>query len=281
LLPSRISRQTSISISVVLGALSLGALGCSDDDWRHGHGPRSNGRNASDVNVVYDRDIDFSQYRTFAIRDDDEADAAMLQGLDPWTRRGLDLVNQRIAVELRELGLSEVPADEADLIGFSLGRTRSGVGVIWSCVGGVWGGYWTGSYYDPCAWLEPVYVDVDRTTLMVGLLDAQLSEVTFAGFVRNVGRGPGSRSRQLIRAVDRIFDRYPGRPPALEPDAGASELDAGAAELDAGATELDAGLAELDAGADPAELDAASPAPDAEAPTVDAGSADGGADAGD
>jgi hypothetical protein len=232
-----------------MSALLLGALGCSSDgDWRFGEGSRSR---ADNVNVVYDPDVDFSQYQTFAFRDDAEAEADRMGDLEPAARRELAFVNERIAIELSELGLTEVASEEADLLAFSLGRVRSGTGVSWSCVGGVWGGYWVWDYYyyDPCAWLEPVYFEVDRTTLMVGLLDPDLTEVAFAGFIRGLGATPRDRSRRIAAAVDRIFARYPARPAAPTADSGAPGADAGAPAIeDAGAPPTDAG--ESDAGAD-------------------------------
>lgn len=230
-----------------MSALALGALGCSfDDHWRFDEPARSNAR---DVNVVYDPDVDFSQYQTFAFRDD--ADTDMMGDLAPAARRDLALVDERIAVELSDLGLTEVAADEADLLAFSLGRVRSGTGVRWSCVGGVWGGYWAWDYYyyDPCAWLEPVYFEVQQTTLMVGLLDPDSSEVAFAGFIRGLGAGPGSRSRQIAAAVDRVFDQYPARPSAPAADGGAPGAGPGAPDEDAeGPVIGDAGAPPPDAG---------------------------------
>lgn len=233
----------------LLTALLLGLLGCSSDgDWPLGDRPRSI---ADNVNVVYDPDVDFSQYQTFAFRDDADTEAEMMGDLEPAARRELAFVNERIAIELRDLGLIEVAADEADLLAFSLGRVRSGTGVSWSCVGGVWGGYWVWDYYyyDPCAWLEPVYFEVDQTTLMVGLLDPDSEEVAFAGFIRGLGAAPRDRSRRIAAAVDDIFARYPARPAAPTADGGALGADAGAPTTDdAGAPPFDAGAS--DAGAD-------------------------------
>ena len=266
--PFERSRQTCLWL--LGGALALATSGCSDDDdWRYGHRPRPRGGN---VNVVFDRDIDFSRYRTFAFRSDEEASAEELdEGLEPARRRDLELVDQRTAIELRDLGLTQVAPEEADLLAFSLGRTRSETGVTWSCVGGVWGGYFWDYYYDPCAWLEPVYFDVERTTLMVALTDPELSEVIFAGFIRTVDGGRRSRARQIVAAVDRIFARYPARPDASLPDGGAPELDAGAPELDAGAPTLDAGSPTVDGGATDGGV--------AEGDATDAGVVDSGADA--
>lgn len=243
------SRQTSRAYAWALrGALTLGVSGCSsDDEWPIEGAPR----NTAHVNVVYDPSVDFSRYRSFAFESDEDPDAQRLEGLGPRARRDLQLVNERIALELADLGLVEVSAEEADLIAFSLGRTRSGASVTWSCVGAMWGGYWYWDYYyDPCAWLEPSYAGIDRTTLMVGLLAAASSEVTFAGFIRGIEDAPGGRSRQLVRAVERVFAQYPARPaPAADGSAsgGAGTRDAGAGAAegygqagDAGA--YDAGL---------------------------------------
>jgi hypothetical protein len=185
----------------------------------------------------------------------------MTDDLEPAARRDLALVNRRVAIELSALGLIQVSPDEADLLAFSLARTRSGTGIIWSCVGGAWGGYWVWDYayhYDPCIWLEPVYVEVERTGVIVGLFDPLLSEVTFAGIIR--GLGDGSRSRQIARAVDRIFTQYPARPTA--PDGASAGTDGGSPDLDGGVLESDAAPLPIDAGPlDAGALDAGSAEP--------------------
>jgi hypothetical protein len=252
----------------------LSALGCSEDEdhWRFGYRPRWWG--GAGVTVVYDRDIDFSQYRTFTLQRGSEADAGALAGVEPGRRRDLELLDARTVVELRELGLSEVAAEEADLVAFGLRRTRSSTGVSWSCVDGTWTGYYQESPGDPCAWLDPANVDVERARLMVGLQDPERSEVVFAGFIRDVSDSRRRRSRQIVAAVDRIFDRYPARPGTSAPDGGLLDAGAGAPDLDAGSPQADAGLSTVDDGVPDASIgDAAAP---------DTGGADaGGADAGD
>lgn len=241
---------------ITLGALAALGTACSDDDFAF----RRDGRGPSDVNVVFDPDVDFSQYLTFALRDETE-NGGPPANEDPGLARDLALVDERIVAELDALGLIEVSVDEADLLAFSVGRRGTARGVDWDCVGGFWGDPWYwGYYYDPCAWLEADYYEIERTTLMVGLFDPALDDVPFAGFVRGIERGGrrGSRERQIVRAVARIFDRYPARP------APAPNVDAGTADPDA----PDAGSLLPDGGP-----------PDAEAPndTADAGVTDAGA----
>jgi hypothetical protein len=255
---TRRTAQTSRWISGSwLGALVAITAACSNDDGLPFDADR---RPQANVNVVFDPDVDFSQYRTFAFRDDTEGGGDALAELDPATRGDVELANALVARELRDIGLIDVSDAEADVLAFSVGRTRSATGVQWSCVGGLWGGYWYWDfvYYDPCAWVEADYVELESTTLVVGLLDPELSEVTFAGFARDIGGGPGSRRREILTAVASIFDQYPARPlPSESPDAGAPEVDAGTP--DAGASSPDSGLSG-DAGAGDAGADA-SPSP--------------------
>jgi hypothetical protein len=218
-------REATIAISRragicgVLAALACGPSGCSDE---------GSSSNRVEVNVVYDPRIDFSSYRSFAFRSDAEADGVLLSDLEAELRRDLAQVNALLEAELRDIGLEQVAADDAELLAFSLARTNGARYLTWTCVAGGWGGYWYWDYYyDPCAWLEPVYVDVDSTTLMVGLLDPEREQVVFAGFVRGIGRGagPDSRDRDIASGVARVLARYPARP--------ASPLDGGVA-VDAG-----------------------------------------------
>ena len=200
----------------VLAALACCPSGCSDERADPGR---------VDVNVVYDTRIDFSSYRSFALRSD--ADRALLSELHPRLQRDLAQVNALVEAELRDIGLENVAGDDAELLAFSLARTSGTQQLTWSCVAGAWGGYWYWDYYyDPCAWLEPIYVDVDSATLMIGLLDPEREQVVFAGFMRGVdrGTGPDSRDRDIASGVARVFARYPGRP-APPRDGGLAEVD--------------------------------------------------------
>lgn len=199
-----------------LAALACGPSGRSDERLY---------RNRVEANVVYDTRIDFSSYRSFALRSD--ADQELLSELGPTLQHDLQQVNALVQAELRDIGLEQVAEEDAELLAFSLARTSGARQLTWSCVAGAWGGYWYWDYYyDPCAWLEPVYVDVDSTTLMIGLLDPEREQVVFAGFVRGVdrGTGPDSRDRDIASGVARVLARYPGRP--------APPLDGGVADVD-------------------------------------------------
>ena len=206
----------------VLAALASGVPGCSDEPR---YGPELQ------VNVVYDPSVDFSEYRSFAFRANLEADDELLNTLRPELQRDLWQANALLAADLLDLGLSQVDADDADVLAFSLARTSGTRYIEWRCVAGAWGGYWYwwGYSYDPCAWLEPVYADVDTTTLMLGLLDPARERVVFAGFVSGVdqGAGPDSRDRDIASGVARVMARYPGRPSRADARAPDGEADGG------------------------------------------------------
>jgi hypothetical protein len=80
-----------------------------------------------EVNVVYNPRIHFSSYRSFAFRSDVEADGALLSDIDPELRLDLAQVNALLEIELRDIGLEQVAADDAELLASVwLGRTARG-----------------------------------------------------------------------------------------------------------------------------------------------------------
>ena len=85
------------------------ALGCSEDD--------DETRREITADAVYNPAIDFSSYRTFAFRDESEADQDMVAELGEERQRVLALVDRQIDIELRQIGLERAAPEEATCSG--------------------------------------------------------------------------------------------------------------------------------------------------------------------
>lgn len=91
---------------------------------------------------------------------------------------------------------------------FSLGASQQSGGYVWSCVPGYWWGYW-GWVWDPCAWLEPIYVSYAVGSLVVGTVDPKLQKIVFGGVAQGTITNEGNPTERIQQDVARIFADYP------------------------------------------------------------------------
>ncbi len=182
--------------SLLLAAMCCAALcACNDDD--------------DDVVVREDPDVDFDDYKTFAISEQTD------DTLPSDVATNLSSANSEIIEQLEAKGLRYVDIDDdPDLIAFSVASTDEVTDVSWDCVPGYWYGYWSFSY-DPCEFVSPYYDEYTVGTLVVGLADPERDEVVFAGVAQSVLDGTDPED-DIEQAVDDIFDKYPGR--VVSPD---------------------------------------------------------------
>jgi hypothetical protein len=184
-------------------ALAVGGCDCSDD------GP------VDYVVTHVEKDVDFSTYTTFKILEiDDVEDALADAGVDPDkipddVIANIDTANDQARIELENLGLTEVSEEEeADLSVFTLAAVRENGGYYWECVPGQWWG-WYGWYWDPCAWLVPIYVEYSVGTLALGLADPAEERVPFGGLLQGVADGEGNAEERIRAGVHEMFKDYP------------------------------------------------------------------------
>jgi Domain of unknown function (DUF4136) len=187
--------------TVTLGVATLVVLGCADE-------PES----ACDDTIVTRADpmADFTGYKTFAVVPESEYPTELPSDLPSDTRTSLEAANDAGRRELLLLGLDEVDfaTGTPDVVLFSLAASDTDTGVVYECVDGyIWYGWW-GYVWDPCAWLEPVAVDYEVATVLVGLADPANEEVVFGGVVQGILEC-GDVSDRLDDGVKRIFSDYP------------------------------------------------------------------------
>lgn len=169
--------------------------------------------------------VDFSQFQTFKILDEDTIDLGdggvdvdpENIGFDPDdipddVLVNIDTANDQARIELEKLGLTEVgEEEEADLVIFSLANVREEDGYYWECVPGYWWGYW-GWYWDTCAWLAPIYVEYSVGTLALLLGDPADEDVPFGGLLQGVADGSGNAEERIRAGVHEMFKDYPEPP---------------------------------------------------------------------
>lgn len=181
-------------------ALAVGGCDCDDDDGI-----------PDEVTTIVKPGVDFSQFHTFKIGDidslpdldfdpDDIPDQVLLN---------IDTANDQARIELEERGLVEVAEDEeADLVIASLATVREDGGYYWDCIPGQWWGWW-GWTWDPCAWLQPIYVEFTIGSVAVGLGDPVEENIPFGGILQGVADGSGNAEERIRAGVHKMFLDYP------------------------------------------------------------------------
>lgn len=192
-----ISRKNRSLAWLFGGALLLGSYGCSDDD--------------EPEDVVKTRasaTADFTQYKTFAFTTREGVEGADQDVEIPdEVEANLKVVNDAVRKELLELGLEEVEGDESpDLYAFNLAATEDVEAIAWTCVPGYWYGWY---YWDPCAWLAPIYYEYTVGSVVVGLADAAEEEVVFGGLLAGYLDDGSDVKERIDEGVEEIFDDYP------------------------------------------------------------------------
>lgn len=154
---------------------------------------------------------EFEDYETFAVADPSDAPENVRERIPDDVETDLEVVNDAVRDELTQLGLREVARDDdPDLVAFSLAATDDEEAVYWDCVEGYWYGYWTYAW-DPCAWLEPVYLEYTVGSIFVGLADPEEEQVVFGGLIEGVVDGDGDTEERIQDDVEEVFDDYPGQ----------------------------------------------------------------------
>jgi hypothetical protein len=160
-----------------------------------------------------DPGTDLSAIMTFAILPETQYPTDLPDDLPDDAQISLDTANAAAREQLLERGLTEVDPEQEkpDVWLFSLAATQVESGVVWTCVPsdpnmwwGPWGWTWNG-----CAWLTPVAAPYEVGTVMVGLADPDDETIVFGGVIQGVLGCPGASAR-LERAIERVFEEYPG-----------------------------------------------------------------------
>ncbi len=151
----------------------------------------------SPVEVVADKDVDFSQYRTF------EIEALILDSMGEFEGQQDLLVNQMIgqslAKSLIQKGLEQDQGGDPDLRVRFLARVKTQAGVDVEHVPtehGVWTRYWN----------EPV----SQGKLLVNLLDTATGNVVWKGvYTQELDNPEALTQSDIDRVVGRLMAEYP------------------------------------------------------------------------
>lgn len=180
------------------------SAGCDDDDVEDYVAARARG------------DVDFTQYHTFSVATTNEVPgdagtALVLDATIPATAvANIFSANDQARKELMARGLNEVArtaTPAADLVVSSLANVQKEGAYYWACVPGQWWGYW-GWYWDPCAWMAPVYAEYAVGTVALGLGDDKRAQVVFGGVLQGVADGEGNADQRIRNGVHEMFDKY-------------------------------------------------------------------------
>ncbi len=166
------------------------------------------------INSDWDRETDFRQYRTFAVRTGHQLQQNRMV---PVTN---DIVDNRILNAIRrELlgkGLREVTRDP-DLYATYLARTENRQ-EIWSTVDPpyVYGwGYRRWGYWSP-GFQRFMVTNYTEGTLAVDLVDARRRELVWRTYITDTidpNMSGEKMERNLAKVMDKAFDKFPPPPP--------------------------------------------------------------------
>lgn len=189
-MPRYVGNLTSLAITWML----CGGAGCSDDE-----------PSAQDtVATTASPSADFTSYHTFALAQSKDPDA-----IPDNVQTDLALVDDAMVAQLERRGLQQVGSDDdPDLVAFNLATTDTEGTYYWDCVEGYWWGYWDQAW-DPCAWLQPAYVEYTAGTIALGVADPALRQVVFGGVIRGVLDYTDDVEDRINDDVARVFDSYP------------------------------------------------------------------------
>jgi len=161
---------------------------------------------AQKVTVDFEHSANFGRYRTFAwLR------PAQAPGL--WPQR----IATGVTAELKVKGLTYNP-NHPDLMVSAVGtsKTMRNVNTFYSGTGG-WGWYGPGygyGYGPGPATATTTVTEYQQGTLVVDLLDANTKELVWRGIATDTASGnPEKNQKKLNKALQKMFKKYPPKPP--------------------------------------------------------------------
>jgi hypothetical protein len=160
----------------------------------------------------YDHAANFSQYKTFAFQEGTPASTQFVQ----------QRLESAIAGALQRKGMTQAPADSADLLVFThakvstskqLNATTMSYGGWWGpgWYGGGWGGYYGGGGMGTTTVQE---VDIKNGTLVVDMVDRNKKSIVWRGVASDVVDEKTVTPENIQRVVDKLFEPFPPAPGA-------------------------------------------------------------------
>jgi hypothetical protein len=151
---------------------------------------------AQDIRTDYDRNADFSQYKTFSFE--------KVQTEHPFWG---DRVKSAVSAALTAKGLTEVPSDgDIAIIAIGMTKDQQTLDTFYENYANGWGWNWGGGYGE--ATTTPEIYSVG--TLVVDLFDAKRKKLIWRGSETNALSVQSSKSiKYFNKGVEKLFRQYP------------------------------------------------------------------------
>lgn len=149
---------------------------------------------AQQVKTDYDRDANFSKYKTFSFE--------KIQTKDPLL---VDRIKSAVSASLTAKGLSQVDSGgDVSIVAVQMTNTQQTLDTFYNGFGGGW--RFGGRFGDATTTTETYQVG----TLVVDLFDSSTKELLWRGSVSDtLSNNSGSNIKKLDKGVEKMFKKYP------------------------------------------------------------------------
>lgn len=152
---------------------------------------------AQDVKTDYDRNANFSQYKTFSFE--------KIQTKNPlW----VDRITAAVSSTLTAKGLTQVPSGgDISIVAIEMTRDHQTLNTFYDDFGGGWGWRWGGGGFGQATTTTDTY---QVGTLVVDLFDAKSKQLIWRGSESDVLSDKSSKNiKNLGKGVEKLFKEYP------------------------------------------------------------------------
>lgn len=149
---------------------------------------------AQQVKTDYDRDANFSKYKTFSFE--------KIQTKDPLL---VDRIKSAVSASLTAKGLSQVDSGgDVSIVAVEMTNTQQTLDTFYNGFGGGW--RFGGRFGDATTTTETYQVG----TLVVDLFDSSTKELLWRGSVSDtLSNNSGNNIKKLDKGVEKMFKKYP------------------------------------------------------------------------
>ena len=155
---------------------------------------------AQKVEVDFDRNVDFTKFKTYAWRRHPVMEA------DPELRQSVGAEIARMGVSSALLDRGFLPADVGTpdfyVTGFGTRANKSEV------TGSV-GGWYSSSAYWAQGWETVMVRNFVEGTLVIDIVDGETNELVWRAYCKGVVRDPRKRDKVINKALEKAFKKFP------------------------------------------------------------------------
>ena len=151
---------------------------------------------AQEVKTDYDRNAEFSQYKTFSFE--------KIQTKNPlW----VDRITSAIGAALTEKGLTQVSSGgDISIVAIEMTQEQQTLNTFYDNFGGGWGWRWGGGFGDATTTTDTYRVG----TLVVDLFDTKSKKLIWHGSERDALSDKSSKNiKNLHKGVEKLFKEFP------------------------------------------------------------------------